>query len=556
MRYLLLGLALAFSVAGCVDDVDPEVGPDGADGGDDFAETEQPLSVLCQTTPVFSSITYEVPTISGVPHAEFHQRGGLTYVAGKYLDVVFTIGGCPQLTGVSVDGVFIGTAPGPDGPSSYYQVISDQPVSGGHRVRVRLWLTNNGQGTRRAVQIWAASTLRDSARTIDIDWVGIHDISGETKVSVSAAELRSSMASGVYQQFGDDGWQRIEGATTGWHSFGYNNMSITIDDSIRFHASQKYRVFSLQGLHCDITATVDGRFRISRFDSDPSTAGNQWKLRTDWIKPSFNHPLPFQMQLTDNGCFAGLSFLVGGVVAVWENVFLDVVKDRIGSGIAGGITCGAPPGIDCAALIQRFEYASGELIAVLDGTLIDGNASGAGVTLTVLSPYRLRVPGNPAGALPLPAGSRVLITEEGLVTGCYSDTGSPSTCNSGSTAKFGGGGLFNWSNQLTWPVPNPLEFGYPAMPQREQALGAHAGLIRAPSQLPAVHHYPGALLGFIPGGLRFDVSRPCLINTPSGPPTVLELGRNDRNSNGTPYGTGTVKVQARFANLGLTCPSF
>jgi hypothetical protein len=550
MRALLCGIAVVACVGCAVEDDEALLAGDTRS-----VLAFDPIGV-CTTPVTFSDVTFEVPTIPGVQRAEFHQRGGLTYVAGQYLDVSFTLPACPAFAGVSKGGVALPSEDGID-PVDYYQLVSDVPVTGGHRVRVRLWIGNAGDGGRADLQIWARNIYINGARSLDIAWVGVHDISRDSKISLSSAELKSNMATSSFARFGDDGWERNEdGDKTGWHDFDYQGLSVSIDDSIRFHARQRFRVYSTPWA-CDITATVDGKFRLNRYDTDPATPGPQWDLRVDWIKPSADSPLPFLVTVEDdNFCTLGLPDLISGLLTLLENTAMSAVKDSIAEGIIDGLDCDPVSGISCGQLIKAFEYRPGELVAVLDEAFAD--LPGVGVSITVRAPYVVSAaPGTTYQAgLPVPPGERVLITQEGLVKGCNSDVGNASTCNGTTPRRFGARGLYNQSHPATWPVPDPFEYGTPAIPQREKALAAHVGLVRTPTQLPAAQRYAGALLARV-GTRRYDVSRPCVIEAPpSATIAPILLGRNDRSSGGVAYGSGQPLVTARFTWIPENCPGF
>jgi len=530
-------LALALLLFSCVADVPDDA--EGPDGDVALRTTGDPQSAgfipICMTTVNISNVALEVPPVSGSPQAKLHQRAGLTYVAGQYLDVVFTLQGCPIFSGVQVDGAWIPDEPGIDGADYSYDLVSDTPLGGGaHRTRVRLWIDNPGFGTRHDVKVFASNALVGGAKSVDIAWVGVEDIGRESKVSISAAELRSKFASGSYRKYGDSGWSGDD------HDFDYQALAVSIDSAIHLHIRLKHRVYSTPWA-CDYTATVDGTFHLSRNYYD--------EIQVDWIKPNPNSWLPFTVTADDdNFCTLAIADVVAGVKTVLENTISHAVKDEVAGAITGGFSCDVL-GDQCGKLFKGFDYKNGELIAVLDEAFFDGPAPGS---LTVRAPYVVSAPaGTFQGSLPVPPEEHLLITQEGLVNGCASDVGNASTCNGTAPKKFGGAGLFNWSNKATWPVPDPYEYGSPPLPQREKALAANAGLVRTPpSQLPAPGRYVSALLARV-GDLRFDVSRPCAFEAPAATATapfpVILLGRNERANSGAPYGSGEALVTVRFS---------
>jgi hypothetical protein len=384
--------------------------------------------------------------------------------------------------------------------------------------------------------------------------VGVADYGRESRMAISNDELHNQVIQGLYESFGDDGWERDEnGEKTGFFGPEYTSLSFGIGTSgITFYEKMHLHGYDVLDYHCDATVQVSGTFKLAVVDGAFAV---QWVTAGSGGAP---YILSVDMPTQCGGPIAGL---FSAVDTFLENFTTGPIKRAIGTSIASNFECNVA-GIDCATLLKRFEYKAGELIAVVDNGIIN---SGTDDSITIDVPYMVEPLKNPTsfGVL-LNAGESVLVTSEGIAHGCVSDSANPLSC---STRSIGQRGIFNWNESNTlWPVPDPYEYGWPALEQRIQASGSLRGVWRTKNppagSLFAPQQPVGALTGRMSNGgqngLLRNISGPCIIQAPSTAVAHrLALGPNDLESpyGQSGYGNGTRRVTLRFVTLAGNCPA-
>ncbi len=477
------------------------------------------------------------------PEGDIYSRwSGIHYLTGDDAQLSLITAECAEVTGVTLAGQHLGTAPNPDGGGRYYRILSRTSLGDGTtRVSIRLYYDNPENGTTYPVEVDVMG-VNGEEMSVSTLLVGAVQVEGPgALIHISQTEIRNEVIAGIYDKFGDSNYYDRD-KYPDLYDFDYESLNLHADSAgIAFSAKAKARV--LGGLDiCDPTAHVNGRFTIV-----PDGLG----IKTQWESSSVNTVFPVACAVVTLNIVPAI-----GEIVDWTTD--DNIERRIDKRIRKfGALCEEPFG--CNNTVEAINHISGAVEIVVK-PLVE--------TVTIRTAYdtdELRDAdgfGDPlVRGMAVPGSRHLTFSSSGTVITC-------STPVEDCEPRFvSGTGVFN--RDVNPPVPSPWpECPSPPCPYYEGRQGAWVSMLgarRDPELLPLPDHNVGAVVGrtfsrnsggeLLQGAPFYAGDHLCVIPPVGADRVQLVLGRNDINAPtggfAGEYGTGEGFVTIGFPNVGV-----
>ncbi len=494
-----------------------------------------------------SAVVDNVTSTLSTPGIHEYSNGGVHYLVGDGADVGLIVSECATIDRVVLNGLEIGTAPGPDGGSRYYEVLTQTPLADGtRRIVLRIHYPNGENGTSFPLEV-SVTGVSDSA-TVETMLVGVMAVSPiNTKrgglIHFSQDELRNAAITSLYELYGDHNYYD-RSHYPDFYDFDYDGFSFYLDsEGIVFSASTKARVTG-DIPSCDPTVSVNGRFKVVWNEEDNAS-------ETEWVDgPHIDTRFPTlcNVVVLDTTSLADLAIDLTKSIKVQrrlDRVIKNLCDGSLACTVGVNVVNHLPGAVEVvvnpiiAAVSIRHAYDT-DAIADYDGL---GELMDRGMAI--------------------PANQAVVFSVAETVQVCQT-TSADCTAN---TVTVSGSGVFN--RDVNPPVPSPWPTcdspPCPYFDGRQGPWEALRGARRDPALLPLPNHNVATLVartygrtsgGVFPGPVVNAGVYMCFVPKVEHDEVKLVLGRNDYSATfggwDTDYGTGEAIVTIGFPKDSLT----
>ena len=483
------------------------------------------------------------------PFGEILTKGSINYLTGDAADITLSVDECESIDSVKLVGLSLGTTPGPDGGSRYYEVVNQTyPGDGTKLLRVRIHFTNGENGTTFPAEVSLSSPADSTPISVETLLVGVMRVGGSAgTIMLSENEIRNEVIGAMFEKFGNGNhWDRGD-KYPDFYDLDYDSLEVRLTSAgIYFKGTAVARILGDFDV-CDPTVTVDGTFKVIVEPVQGRSITIQW---VDGPNPDTNFPF---------FCDAvSLELLqVAAEIVDWASD--DNVASRIQKRIRElGAVCEEPLGCDWA--VKTIDHHDGDFEIVLEDLFNEVIAIRNVYDTDAIEDFNSV--GDPmVRGMAIPANEHLMFSTTGLVDTCSIPTWD---CTD-DTRTVAGTGVFNYN--VNPPVPTPWpECGNPICPiytGHVEPWFALLGAQRDAAELPLPDHSVGALVGRtfsrVNGQLvertPFNAGdHLCVMKALSTPDTRLVLGRNDINAPTGAFGNGEYGAGEAIITIGFAVP--